>query len=97
MSKLYSSTQENKGFAAADGTEYNVKAVVDGQETLITFAEMAKVPLEGIVEDENSRFKGMEGADVWDMFIKQMSLDDLAISVTDNRGILAVAVRFNRR
>ena len=33
----------------------------------------------------------MEGADVWDMFIKQMSLDDLAISVTDNRGILAVA------
>ena len=91
MSKLYSSTQENKGYAAADGKEYNVPAVVNGETTLITFAEMAKVPLEGTVEDEESRFNGMEGADVWDMFIKQMTLDDLAISVTDNRGILAVA------
>ena len=76
MSKLYSSTQENKGYAAADGKEYNVPAVVNGETTLITFAEMAKVPLEGTVEDEESRFNGMEGADVWDMFIKQMSLDD---------------------
>jgi len=91
MSKLYSSVQANKGYAAADGKEYNVPAVVNGETTLINFSEMAKVPLEGVVEDEKSRFKGMEGAEVWDMFIKQMALDDLAITVTDNRGILAVA------
>ena len=90
MSRLYASTSENKGYAAADGIEYNVPAVINGEETEIAFAEMANVPLEGIVTNENSRFKGMEGEDVWDMFIKQMSLDDLAISVTDNRGLLSV-------
>jgi hypothetical protein len=51
---------------------------------------MTIVPLEGIVTNENSRFKGMEGSDVWDMFIKQMDVSDLAISITDNRGLLSV-------
>ena len=91
MSKLYSSTQENKGYSAANGVEYNVPAVIDGEETLITFADMVIVPLEGEVTNENSRFKGMEGSEIWDMFIKQMTLDDLKISIADNRGILSVS------
>ena len=90
MSRLYASTSENKGYAAADGSVYNVPANVNGDTTPITFSEMAKIPLEGVVEAEG-RFKGMKGEDVWDMFIKQMTLEDLAITVTDNRGILAVA------
>ena len=91
MSKLYSSEQENKGYAAADGVEYNVPAVIDGEETLITFADMVIVPLEGEITNENSRFKGKDGAEIWDMFIKQMTLDDLKISIADNRGILSVS------
>lgn len=90
MSKLYATTSQNKGFSAAEGTEYNVRAQLNGRSTSITFAEMALVPLEGTVTNENSRFKGMEGADVWDMFIKQMTLDDLIISVSDYRGIFSV-------
>ena len=49
---------------------------------------MSKVPLEGTVEE--GRFKGQDGAEVWDAFIKQMTLDDLSITVSDNRGIRGV-------
>ena len=91
MARLYSSADTNKGYSAANGVEYNVPAVIKGKETVISFAEMTVVPLEGKVTDKNSRFVGMEGADVWDMFIKQMTLDELAISISDNRGILSVS------
>ena len=79
--------------APADGPKYT-----DGNETVynvtldepITFTEMAKVPLEGQITDEESRFFGREGSEVWDEFISQMNLDDLCISVSDERGILDV-------
>ena len=90
MSKLYATTNENKGYAKANGVEYNVPASVNGDDRPINFGDMVLVPLEGTVTNENSRFKGMDGAEVWDMFIKQMTLDDLKISVSDNRGILDV-------
>ncbi len=89
MSKLYQISNDDKGYAEADGIEYNVPAEINGEETLITFADMADVPLEGTVE--KGKFEGWDAEELWDMFIKQMSLDDLAISCTDNRGILAVA------
>ena len=74
-----------------DGVDYNVTYINDyDEEDTITFDEMSKVPLEGKVTNEESRFFGEEGADIWDTFIKQMSLDDLCISVSDNRGILDV-------
>ena len=63
----------------------------EGNESLIKFSEMNKVPLEGQVTDQTSRFYGKDGEEIWDAFIKQMSLDDLCISVSDNRGILDVA------
>ncbi len=69
-----------------DGDVYNV----DLGDDKITFNEMANVPLDGKVEDADSRFFGENGADVWDRFISQMNLNDLVISVSDNRGILAV-------
>ncbi|MCQ2798962.1 MAG: fibronectin type III-like domain-contianing protein, partial [Bacilli bacterium] len=72
-----------------DGIEYNVPYVNDeGQEELITFSDMAKIPLEG--EIESGKYAGKDGAEMWDAFIKQMNLDDLAISISDNRGILDV-------
>ena len=60
----------------------------EGKEVLITFNDMTKVPLEGEIKE--GKFAGKQGADIWDAFIKQMSLDDLVISVSDNRGILDV-------
>ena len=90
MSKLYSTKEENKGYEAADGVEYDAPAIINGENRPIEFSEMGVVPLNGKVTYEDSRFKGMEGADVWDMFIKQLSLDDLTVPVSDNRGILAM-------
>jgi len=72
------------------GDMYNVPYIDDdGEEYLITFNDMTKVPLEGTVKD--GKFAGKDGAEIWDKFIKQMGLDDLIISVSDNRGILDVA------
>ena len=82
---------EKESYEAGKGTEYDVPYVnANGEEELITFNDMAKVPLEGEVTDENSKFYGQDGAEVWDAFIKQMNLDDLVISVSDDRGILDV-------
>ena len=72
-------------YSEGDGTVYNVQL-----DEPIVFADMAKVPLEGEVEDKDSKFYGREGSEVWDEFISQMDLDDLCISVSDNRGILDV-------
>ncbi len=87
MSNYYKSAPaDGPKYTEGDGEVYNV----DLGDEKITFNEMAKVPLEGKVEDEESRFYNEDGAEVWDRFISQMNLDDLCISVSDNRGILAV-------
>ena len=89
MQQYYNKDADNDGglsYTEGKGVDYDVP-YADG---LITFAEMSKIPLEGIIEDEDSRFNGMDGADVWDAFIKQMNLDDLIMSVSDMRGILDV-------
>ena len=87
MSNYYKSAPASgPKYTEGNGTVYNV----DLGEEKITFPEMAKVPLEGLVEAEDSRFYGQDGAKVWDKFISQMNLDDLTISVSDNRGILDV-------
>ena len=90
MSQYYDQERDNDGglsYTDGKGIDYDVP-YEDGK---IKFEEMSKVPLEGPVTDENSRFFGEEGADIWDAFIKQMNLNDLIISVSDNRGILDVA------
>ena len=87
MSNYYKSAPASgPQYTAGNGTVYNV----DLGDEKITFPEMAKVPLDGKVEDEDSRFYGQNGSEVWDKFISQMNLDDLIISVSDNRGILDV-------
>ena len=87
MSNYYKSAPASgPKYTDGNGTVYNV----DLGEEKITFPEMAKVPLEGTVEAEDSRFFGQNGSEVWDKFISQMNLDDLIISISDNRGILDV-------
>ena len=83
--------EDAPSYEAGDGDYYNVPYIdKEGNEYLITFNDMTKVPLEGEVTDETSKFFGEDGAEIWDAFIKQMTLDDLIISVSDNRGILDV-------
>ena len=87
MSNYYKNAPaDGPKYSDGDGDVYNV----DLGDEKITFNEMAKVPLDGKVEDEDSKFYGEDGAEVWDRFISQMNLNDLTISVSDNRGILAV-------
>ena len=91
MSQYYKITPNTPAYEGGDKTNYNVAYKDEnGVESKITFYEMSKVPLKGKVTDENSRFFGQEGSVIWDAFIKQMDLNDLIISVSDNRGILDV-------
>ena len=84
MSKIYNvPTSEKESYSAGNGVKYNVTLPEP-----ITFNDMVDVPLEGKVA--SGKFQGQEGAEVWDKFISQMSLDDLVISIADNRGILDV-------
>ncbi|MBO4703823.1 MAG: glycoside hydrolase family 3 C-terminal domain-containing protein [Bacilli bacterium] len=89
MSQYYNQTEHDDGglsYTDGKGIDYDV-AYPDGK---IKFEEMSKVPLEGEVTNKESRFYGEDGAEIWDAFIKQMDLDDLIISVSDNRGIMDV-------
>ena len=92
MSQYYDLERDKQeNYDAGKGTQYDVPYIdKDGNEYLIVFNDMTKVPLEGPVTDETSKFYGEEGSEIWDAFIKQMTLDDLVISVSDNRGILDV-------
>lgn len=87
MASKYDATDEEKAelmdFDAANGKVYNVKL-----DENITFSDMKDVPLEGTVE--KGPFEGREGSEVWDEFISQLDIDDLTISISDNRGILDV-------
>ena len=89
MANYYKKADIQTRYEDGDGTEYNVPYHDDqGNEVLITFNDMAKIPLEGEITE--GKFAGKKGEDIWDAFIKQMDLDDLIISVSDNRGILDV-------
>ena len=86
MSTKYAKTDEELndiGYSQGNGTVYNVKL-----EEEITFSDMADIPLTGKVE--KGKFEGKDGAEIWEKFISQMDIDDLLVSVCDNRGILAV-------
>ena len=86
MSQYYSKSASGANYSDIDGEELNVY----DENNIITFADMTKVPIEGFVTDKTSRFFGEDGADIWDAFVKQLSLDELIISIADNRGILDV-------
>ena len=93
MANYYKKADIQTSYTAGDGVEYNVPYLdAEGNEVKITFNDMAKVPLEGEItnEEAKAKFPGMTGEEVWDAFIKQMTLNDLIISVSDNRGILDV-------
>ena len=89
MSQYYKKPADAPKYKDGKGTEYSVDYKdEEGNKVFISFTDMAKVPLEGEISE--GKFAGKKGEDIWDAFIKQMSLDDLIISVSDNRGILDV-------
>lgn len=72
----YVKPSSSPSYSASEGTLYSVDNVnEDGEVERINFANMADVPY----DDPK-----------WDAFIKQLSLNDLATSMSDNRGLLAV-------
>lgn len=74
--RKYSKAADAESYKAGAGTKYGVQLKdKDGNPYVMKFADMSKV------EYDDPK---------WDEFIKQMTLEDLAISMTDNRGILAV-------
>lgn len=74
--RKYSKQPGTPSYKEGEGINWGVKPVdEEGNEYKIKFSEMANVEL----DDPK-----------WDTFIKQMTLDDLVISMSDNRGILAV-------
>lgn len=74
--RKYSKAADAESYSAGAGTKYGVQLKdKDGNPYVMKFADMSKV------EYDDPK---------WDEFIKQMTLEDLAISMTDNRGILAV-------
>lgn len=82
MSQYYQKSDDMTAYYEnGNGTNYN-------RPSNISFADMTDVPLEGVVRE--GKFKNRDGTEVWDEFVKQMSLDDLATLVTDNRGTTSI-------
>ena len=81
-------------YKLGEGKNYAVQLTRPNEETgeeenyTLKFLDMAGVPLHGSYTDKNGETKDADAQ--WEKFISQMSLSDLAISVSDNRGIQAV-------
>ena len=73
------------------GTLYEAQAKdAQGKDIRIRFAHMAGIEYDDKVI-EKGLLKGLTGKQAWDAFIKQMSVKELAVSMTDARGLSAVA------
>ena len=88
MQQYYQQDPDGEKYSEGDGSVYNVEYKLNGKPYVITFNDMANIPLTGKIT--RGKFAGKKGEDIWDAFIAQMTLDDLIISVSDNRGILDV-------
>lgn len=74
--RMYTKADDAESYSAGAGTKYGVQLKdEEGNPYRLKFSDMAKL------EYDDPK---------WDLFIKQMTLDDLVISMSDNRGILAV-------
>ena len=90
MSNQYTRQSTEETYASLAGKEYNRKLKdADGNSYKIYFKDMVDIPLHG---DAVHPITGeeMDGADIWEEFVSQMSLNEMAISMLDNRGISAV-------
>ena len=90
------SPSDTEYYTQGNGVNFNVQlktTIEEDGETKevnkkITFADMANVPFEGTYIDENG--DEQDADQMWKDFISQMSVDELAISMSDNRGIKSV-------
>lgn len=80
-------------YTKGDGVNFNVKLKGTDEEgnevsRKIRFSDMAGVPFSGTFTDKNGDEQDADA--LWDEFISQMSISDLAISMSDARGLEAV-------
>ena len=86
----YKKPADAPSYTEGKGTLYSVQAKdAEGNNIKIKFSQMAGIEYDDNVI-ESGLLKGLTGKQAWDAFIKQMSLKDLSVSMTDNRGIGAV-------
>ena len=84
---------ETEYYTQGSGKNFGVKLTKTDEEgnevkTRITFSDMAGVPFSGKFIDKDG--VEQDADELWTKFISQMTLDDLAISMSDARGIAAV-------
>ena len=87
------SPSDSEYYTQGSGVNFGVQLkTVDAEgnevKKKITFADMANVPFSGTYTDADGNEQDAD--QMWKDFISQMTVDDLAISMSDNRGIKAV-------
>ncbi len=85
--------KDQEYYTEGDGVNFNVKLTDDeGKNKRITFADMAGVPFEGPYKDKNGVERDAEYTEkLWKDFISQMTVQELAVSMSDARGLASVA------
>ena len=84
MSNQYTAPSGLPSLESLKGKEYENKL-----DEKIYFIDMVDIPLHGeAVHPKTGEI--MDGEDIWEEFVSQMSIKDMAISMLDNRGISAV-------
>ena len=84
MSNQYSAPSGLPSLSSLQGVEYEHKL-----DNKIYFKDMVDIPLRGEATHPITG-ETMDGADIWEEFVSQMSIKDMTISMLDNRGISAV-------
>ena len=80
-------------YTQGNGVNFGVKLKDEnGKEKKITFADMSGVPFEGPYKDKDGvEHDAAYTEKLWKDFISQMTVSELAISMSDARGLAAVA------
>ena len=84
MSGQYTAPGGLPSLSSLQGIEYEHKL-----DEKIYFKDMVNIPLHGEAVHPKTG-ETMDGADIWEEFVSQMSIKDMTISMLDNRGISAV-------
>ena len=86
----YAKPSDAPSYKDGEGSLYSAQAKnAEGENIKIKFIHMAGIEYDDTVI-ESGLLKGLTGKQAWNAFIKQMSLKDLSISMSDNRGISSV-------
>ena len=90
MANEYTKPADAPTYAELKGIEYE-RVLEDGNGNTykIYFKDMVDIPLHGDAIHPKTG-EAMDGEEIWEEFVSQMSLKDMTLSMLDNRGISAV-------